>query len=514
MENSKKMAWVLLFAILVSLVQLVPTILPHLMTNGKIYLGFESTIDAYFYAAFVNDAKTNFLLENKHTSEPQLRRYFLPLFNVLGVLANWMDIATVFLLDRFAEIVFFLLALWYFLGFFFTKFQERFWAYLFIPLAGGLGWLVAVVGNFIPFVARIKSYDITYWMGYSLTGHMYLPHRYWALGLALIGFSFMIQYYRKKESKRLLLSALLLPVIFLLHPVTALFYAVTIALMHVFLLLHEGTITKQHVLTALHFLVFSIPIVLLMLWSRQDAVIASQQQVYFSIKKIEPLPFYFIGYGMLLILSIISLTKAYPKNETESVITHDPIIKSLMIGWLLGALVLTQTGFGIEYMIFLFVAFALIAVQWLLSNRHRLPKPVLIALVLSCVLSVPFVLAERTNRTLTDGFAFITPHEKEALGFLDTQPRGILLAPKDIATVATWKTRQLPFSTHTYLTEVEYARIKEVEKFYNGELDILEKYENIDYVWFGPSHREEAFTNKQLELLYSNAEIRIYRPKQ
>src|SRR3989344_3280682 len=140
MDDRGKILFILIFAGFYSMIQLTPTLAGYAVKNDKIYLGFESTTDAYFYAAFVNDAKTNFLLENRHTSEPQLRRYFLPMFNVMGIMANWMDIAAVFLIDRFLETVFFLLCLWHFLGLFFANWRERFSAYVFIPLAGGIGW--------------------------------------------------------------------------------------------------------------------------------------------------------------------------------------------------------------------------------------------------------------------------------------------------------------------------------------------------------------------------------------
>ncbi len=499
-KRSKELAMVLAFAAVMSLIQLAPTLGGYATRDG--YLGFEFPEDNYVYASFVEDAQHGILLENKQTSEPQLGRYFLPLFLAMGQAAKTgISIETVFVLSRFFGIIFFLTALWIFLGLVFKTFRERFLAYGFISLAGGLGWLVALLGNFFPEIARIKSSDLTFWYGYSLIGNMFVPHRYWALGLALLGFVLVLEYLKKNDLKPLLIAGALELVIFFIHPVTAIFFAVTVALMQLIETLSMKKISGQTMVIAANFFVFLAPALAYSAWSSEDKVISAHQQIYFFIAKQEPLLFYFIGFGVVLILGLIGLTR----------IPGEKRVAWLLLAWLLGAFALTRIGFGAEYLIFFYIITAVFAVHWLISMGQKIPKYLLAALVLACLLSGPFVLSQRSQWTNNNALSFISPAEKEALDFLAEQPKGIVMSDQRIGAIISWKTHHKPVLAHAYLTSARKETVMDVNAFFSGELWIAEKY-GADYVWVN-EYGEKIFgdsSRKEFGLIFSNKEVSIY----
>lgn len=509
------MAIPIIFAIVLALVHLIPSIAGYFVNTDKIYLGFESVHDSYVYASFVEDAKHNFLLENKSFgTEFQVRTYFIPIMNVAAFMTNWLDMPQVFYLIRFFQTLFFLGCIWYFLGYFYKNFQEKLFSYLFIPLAGGFGWLVTIVGIFIPLIGRIRSYDITYWMGFSLIGFMHLFHRFWALGMVLVGFIQLLKYYEKGELKHLIASAVLGFASFFIHPVTTIFYVITIVGMQVIVALKSGKIGKKQILTIAVFGLILLPLVPFSIWVAQNPVAADHQKLYFTQKASQPLPFYFIAYGLLLIITLVSITKSsWLDDKSEAPVFEEVSKNSLFLSWLLSALVLSQTGFGVEYTIFLFFVLAFISARWIYSIRKKVPQAVFVGIILACILSVPFVLAERTNRAITNDYAFVTPGENEALKFLDTQPKGVFLGDKRIASIVVWKTKHTAFSNFVYLTYDYRNKMEEVKKFFNGEFDIPKEYKGkIDYLWIGPDEDlNKTYTAEKTALIFANKEVKIYR---
>ncbi|HZX34013.1 MAG TPA: hypothetical protein VFF09_01395 [archaeon] len=498
-KRAKELAVVLAFAAIMSAVQLAPTLGGYAVKDG--YLGFEFPEDNYVYASFVEGAQHGIFLENKQTSEPQQGRYFLPLFLAMGQAARiGMPIETVFVLSRFFGVIFFLTALWIFLGLVFKKFGERFFAYGFISLAGGFGWLVALLGNIFPEVARIKSSDLTFWYGYSLVGNMFVPHRYWALGLALLGFVLVLEYLKKGSLKPLLIAGAIELVIFFIHPVTAIFFAVTVALMQIMDAISAKKISKETIIVAANFSVFMVPAILYALWSSQDKVIAAHQQIYFFIAKQEPLLFYFVGFGMVLILGLIGLTR----------IPGEKRVAWLLLAWLLGSFALTRVGFGAEYLIFFYIITAVFAVHWLISVRQKIPGYALALLVLACVLSAPFVLSERSQWTNNNALSFISTAEHEALDFLAEQPKGIVMSDQRIGAIISWKTPHKPVLAHAYLTFGRKGTVEDVNLFFSGELGIAEKY-GADYVWVNESGKKIFNGSLEFVPIFSNSGVSIYR---
>jgi len=500
-DSKKKIGIVLALAMLFSLIQLGPTLAMYALPSNKIFLGFESPGDPFVYAAFVEDAKHGLFLENKQTSDPQLGRYFLPLFSALGVFAAaGIPIATLFIVERFFEIIFLLLCLWYFLGLFFSDFRKRLFSFAFISFAGGLGWLIALLGNVFPLVARIKSSDLSYWLAVSLVSNMYVPHRYWALGFALLAFVFTIQYMKQNKLKYLLASGFLVLASFLIHPVTAIFLATTLVVMQAILAFREKKITKTTAMILLVLALFLLPALLYSAWARQDPVIAAHQEIYFLISKKEPLPFYITCFGMVLVLGLLGAAK----------IQQEKTRKILLLSWLGSAFVLSQIGFGVEYMIFLYVILAILASVWLIERKNKLPRWAFVGLVLFSVLSAPFVLMERTRLTIADPLAFVSPAEKGAFDFLAAQPKGIVLAEQRIGAILSWETSHKPIAGQGYLTVNGKEKRQDIANFFNGDLNILYKY-NPDYVWYDKAKvPPEEKVPPGLKMIYANEEVQIY----
>ncbi|MFH0955524.1 MAG: hypothetical protein V1777_05455 [Candidatus Micrarchaeota archaeon] len=511
----KRLLIPIIFAIALALLQLTPSIAGYFVNTDKVYLGFESIQDSYVYASFIEDAKHNFFLLNKnHALEPQVRTYFVPIFNVAAFMNTWLDLPLVFYVIRFFQTLFFLGCLWYFLSYFYKNYREKLFSYLFIPIAGGFGWLVTIVGVVIPLIGRIRSYDITYWMGFSLIGHMYLFHRYYALGLVLVGFIQLLKYYEKGETKRLIAAALLGLVSFFIHPVTTIFFTVTVIGMQVLIALKNGKIGKKQILTILVFGIVLFPIIPFSAWVAQNPVAADHQKVYFFQKASQPFVFYFIAYGMLLIITLISLTKASWLDDKDSPAIFKEVPKnSLFLSWIITSLILSQIGFGVEYTIFLFVALAFVAAKWIYNIREKVPKLLWIAIILSCILSVPFVIAERTNRAVTSEYAYITHGEDEAMKFLDNQPKGVFLGDKIISSIVVWRTKHTVFSDIEYLTYDYRDKMGEVKQFFDGNLDIPKEYKGkIDYLWIGPAEDlNKTYTSEKTELIFSNSDVKIYK---
>lgn len=511
----KKLVIPILFAIVLALVHLVPSWVGYFVQTDKVYLGFESVHDSYVYASFVEDAKHNFLLENKSFgTQFQVRTYFIPIMNIAAFLTNWLDMPQVFYIIRFLQTLFFLGCIWYFLGYFYKNYSEKLFSYLFIPIAGGFGWLVTIVGIFIPLIGRIRSYDITYWMGFSLIGFMHLFHRFWAFGMVLIGLIQLLKYYEKNEKKHLIAAALLGFASFFIHPITTIFYVATVIGMQVIVALKTGKIGKKQILTLLVFGMILLPLLPFSLWVAQNPVAADHQKLYFTQKASQPLPFYFIAYGLLLIITLVSITKSSWLDDKNSAPVFEDVPKnSLFLSWILSSLILSQTGFGVEYTIFLFFVLAFIAAKWIYGIRKRIPQLAFVALILACVLSVPFVLAERTNRAITNDYAFITHGEDQAMKFLDTQPKGVFLGDKRIASIVVWKTKHTAFSNFVYLTYDYRDKMEEVKRFFNGEFDIPNEYKGqIDYLWVGQAQDlNKTYTTEPLELIFSNSEVKIYK---
>lgn len=511
----KKLAIPIIFAIALALIHLAPSLVGYFVNTDKVYLGFESVHDSFVYASFVEDAKHNFLLENKSFgTEFQMRTYFIPLINVVAFMTNWMDMPQAFYIIRFLQALFFLGCLWYFLGYFYKNYHEKLFSYLFIPVAGGFGWLTTLVGIFIPIIARIRSYDITYWMGFSLIGFMYLFHRFWAFGLVLIGFIQLLKYYENGNINHLLAAAVLGLVSFFIHPVTTIFYVTTVIGMQVMVALQKGRIEKKQILALAVFGIILLPIIPFSLWVAQNPVAADHQKLYFTQKASQPLPFYFIAYGMLLIITLISITKSSWLDDKKLAAVFEEIPKnSLFLSWILSALVLSQTGFGVEYTIFLFFALAFVTAKWIYGIRKKIPRVLFAMIILACILSVPFVLWQRASAGVTNPFAYITHGENEAIKFLDTQPKGIFLGDKRIASIVVWKTKHTVFSNFVYLTYDYRDKMEEVKKFFKGEFDIPKEYKGkIDYLWIGPDEDlDKTYTSEKTGLIFSNSEVKVYK---
>ncbi len=535
--QNKEIVTVVVFIVLMAFLQLLPTLSGYAAQGDKIYLGFEFPADMYVYASFVEDAEHKLFLENKQTSDPQLGRYFLPLFSVMAQAAKLgLEIPHVFIAFRFAEIIVFLAAAWIFLGLIFLEFRQRLFALAFVSLAGGFGWVLSILVNFMPAIARIKSSDITFWLGYSLVGNMYAPHKYWAFALALLGFMCVLVYTKTNRPRYLIASGAIALAIFFIHPVTAIFFVSTIVVMQLWLMATERTLTltgqagqkilKQSIMSIAALAIFLAPAVAYSYWASQDELISAHQKIYFFISKIEPLPFYFVGFGLVLILGILGLRK----------IREEKPLKILLLAWALTSFSLTRIGFGVEYLIFFFFIMAIFAAKWILSVEERIPKIALFILVTASVLSAPFVLLERTNWMLSDPLSFVTPEEKAALDFLKTQPKGIVISDKRIGEIVSWQTPHKPVISHSYLTMNISDKIRDVNEFFvtrghGFDAKILDKY-HVNYLWVavGPERDEKQKTlfgesppktdsvdlgtsQDSIKLIYSNPQVSVYKYK-
>ncbi len=494
---------VLVLAIAVSLVQLTPTLAGFFVAGRGQFQGFEFPEDLYVYASFVKDAQTNFLLENKNTSEPQLGRYFIPLFNILALVANTgIPLFAVFLLDRFLEIIFLVCTFWIFLGIFLKDAKERFFSLWFIVLAGGLGWLVWLVGKAVPLVARIKSTDLSFWLGYSQFAHMFEPHMLWGFGLALVGFFWLSNYLQAPGTKNAVLVGAVALVIFFIHPTTFIFYSITASVTALVFAVKEKKNRLAFLWPILAVGVFSIPILVYSWWSLQDPVIVFHLGTYITIPKIEPLPFYLLGFGLVLILAIAHLVLHRKKLWSYP----------LLVCWLLVSFFLTRMGYGAEYLVFLYTILAIFAGFLLLSLQKQWPRFLFWALVIACLLSAPLVLWERFSQAVNSPVSFVSPAENEAFGFLDRQLGGILLSNQRIGQLATWKTPLHVIVGQNLMNINGEEKRQDVNQFFSNPSEtILEKY-NPDFVWFDwVNAKPDEPLPASLQLVFSNEEVWIYR---
>ena len=500
--RTQQLAVLLAFCLVYSFVQLTPTIAGYLsQAPGKIFLGFESPDDYYTYAAYVKESQHDIFIENKNTPEPQLGRYFLPQFWLMAQFVNLgVGIPAVFLVFRFFEVLFLLGCIWLFLGLFFQGFRKRFFSLAFISLAGGIGWLVIALSNFLPVLARVKSSDITYYLGYSLVGNLYVIHRYWALGLALLGFIFILKFLSSGKKNYLVATGTCALAMFFIHPVTAIFFICTITLMGALLVLYDRGFLRKAAAFLAATALFMLPALAYSFWASQDPLIAEHQKIYFFTPKIEPLPFYFVGFGMVLVLGMLGLWK----------IREEKPLKALLLAWVAASFILTRIGFGAEYLVFFYLIMAVFAAKWLISAESRAPKIALFVLAAACVLSAPFVLLERANSAASNPISFITPDEASAIGFLSAQEPGIVLSDRRIGEILTFNTDHRVFMSHPFLTMNIKEKAIDYRNFLDGNNSLFGNY-HIDYLWVDKNNMPKSLDYiPGLSLMYSNARFEVY----
>lgn len=140
---------VLFWAVLISLVASVPYIYGFLRENKtpEVYLGrsIVNSADTYIFLSHIESVKQGeILLPNLYTSSPRDAFFIKPIYIFIGLIARIFNLNSllIFHISRFFLSILFFGTLWVLVGFFFSRFKDRFLAMTLVSTSTGLGFLL------------------------------------------------------------------------------------------------------------------------------------------------------------------------------------------------------------------------------------------------------------------------------------------------------------------------------------------------------------------------------------
>lgn len=523
-------SWVILVAVSVALFTTIPVLVGYAQSNPNtaLFNGFEFQEDFHAYAGYVESGVSGnpFLLVDKSTSEIQDGRYVIVYFTLLAALVRvtHLPIDVVWNAARFLVIVVLLLMFWKLYTRVLPRAETRTSAYLLLAFGGGLGWIVPVLGKFIPAVANLYSTDLTYALGYTLIGFAFHPLAMFGLIFFVGMVLFLLDFWEHEKEQEILGASACALMVFFNHPAAG-----VVAWIVLGSVLAYHTLSRRKLSFTTSVLAPWIPplvggsvILLYTLWARQDPVYLFHQSYYLEWAKQEPLIGYVLGLGLPLLFAGMAFLQKNPFELTSKG------ARGVFFAWLAISLALSFfLPAGVKYLYLVWPALAFYAAldfafvgHWLERNIRflswRAHTWVAIFLVFSC-LSAPFLLEKRMDEARAPAY-YITPSQDAGLRFLAAQTNGIVLSEYSIGSMLAWRTPLLPYVAHGFLTIDFKSKREAVAHWFNSGTPIAEKIQflqdnRIAYVFTGPDEMELGGVNPSLGLIlvFESGDVRIYR---
>lgn len=493
--------------------------------TSVIFTGFDFGEDSQAYAAYIRSGvdQNPFFLKNNSTSEPQDARYVVLYFTLISLFAKvtgaGIDVA--WHLFRFLVIFFLAWTVWKFSGELFSEVKSRIIFFILFLFGGGFGWTVSVFGGFFPFLARLYSTDLIYYLGYTVFSFMFHPLAMIALSFILWEIVFLAKWTSDYRPVHMGMAVVFVLLAFFNHPAAGVVGGVLAGVIFVWnaVILSWGRWHRvlewgigSGKFLALGFLVIAI----YTLWARGDAVYLFHQMIYLTWEKREPFWMYPFALGLPFFFGVYAIVK---RQFFEGNIFF---ILKIFLGVSLFFSIFLPAGVKYLYLVFpALVGFSVIGLATLvnyLSERFAFSRTVLAGVfVLVMCASVPFVVEKRVSDVLEGEQYYLTFGENDAINWLNTQSRGVVLSSPEVGRVFSWNTSQQPFLAHGFLT-IDYQQKKELLRiFLDNSVFPKEKQEILSsnaimYVFYGPRERALGLIDSELamEAVYSNDDVVIF----
>jgi hypothetical protein len=526
--------------LIVSIVLLGGSLLPALAgrlaaADDEVFLGFRHMARDHFqYASLVRQTaeEGRFLLENRFTTEPQRPSYILLYLWLVGIVCRFtgMDVVTGWEVMKLVVGLIFLLVAWRFTALFWQRQQDRFLAWTFIALSGGLAWVLYLAG-YRPTAGGLpwlKDPFDNQW-NWCTARAMLLPE--WIAPLTLV-LACVLLLSRESRGARLrdplhwAAGLLLGPAIWFTHPHTGnatylgfAIYTIVPALSALWRLrAPDRKELREAVADVAPLLASALVIAFYILWARQDFVYRETSEHAKLWSPAYTVFWYPVTYGLLLPLGFLGMrwSGSLPERPRR-------VLFSLMAA----AFILSTNPLmsGVKHQFLIHPFLAILAAHGLLELRHRSPAAARLtrgawALVFSGALFLtwPLTLVDDFLRPRIESDAFMLDAELAAMQFLDTQPPGSTLCMNLTGGRIPWLSRKTVFHGHWFMTIKENDKIRETTAFFSAKLhpEIKKRWlvENkIRYVYYGPGEQATGDVDAGigLQMIWNSGGVQIFQ---
>lgn len=505
-----------------------PVIVGYIFSDPpkKVFMGFDFPDDQHFHASFVKDASEGkLLLENKATTEEQKGVFLLPHFTFLGIVyaITGLPIDLIMNLFRIFIGMLFFIVLYQLLGFYFENEQKKIITTILVAFSGGIGWFIWIMSHFIPVLSRLKSWEISYYMGYNTFSSIMYFQNYLAYSAFLAACIFLLKYQNTKNKKFIAYASVITPFIFLFHLSTmAVFYAILFFIPILSFFIHlDIKKAKERFMLILPLMLSCIPLGFYLLWAQQDLAFSQLIGAYLSYQRYQPVFWYPIGFGFILFFALFGIRYGKIKNE---------LAKEILYSWLFMAFFFAINPWkGLRFLYVLHAPLVIFAVMGLYAILEKAEKCNLVKrrkslllgafIILSC-LSAPLILKERINDVLNQTQpirTFLSQSEISSISHLENLPKGNVLSTYNIGNYIIYLTKHKTFLGHWNATINFEEKQKVLKRFFsNGETlewkkKLLEK-NNITYIFYGKDEKALGKLDPKLPIIkiFEKDDVEIY----
>lgn len=492
-HNSSDHILALCCAIVLSLAMLLPSIAgyQHAERTGKVFLGTIRSDDFHRYCSFIEQTRVlhRVLYHDYSAVEPQTRRIVAIYFAILGGIARITGMTSVgcWIASGPVTAVFFFLVLTVWLRCFTPHLNPRV-GLLLTAFSCGFEVVYDLFGIGYP---RSRNW----WMdGFSTFSLQHNPLKVSALAVAMC---WLVILHHTTKRRQLLpaiaVSWIAIPLLWALHPNTAMVIYFAIPIYLVLLLVSERT---RSVFRSYFPVVISmiIPVgltVIYIFWMKSDPVVNNIVSCY-KIPASESLLWYPLHYGWVLGLAIPALFLM--RRHWSSVYAWNTAWLISGIGWSMN-----RTFTGLLFQHTLHIPLVILAAGILHQMRQKRWAIRTLAIVMSINFLVGdihliYKISDQTRGDVWPTSLYLEPAEAEALLYLGRQPKGNVFVNRNIGNKVGYLSLQNSFLGHWGPTPNRSIKEREWEKFFSPgtsaawRQQFLARY-RIRYLYFGREER-------------------------
>ncbi len=498
----------------------------HVFTGFRFMAG-----DHLQYAAFMRQARDEgrLLMENPFTGDRQRPSFVLLFFWAGGRLSRITGLSEPAAWEalRVAGAVLYPFVLWRLAGLFLRTPRDRLAAAALATFAGGISWVASLARAAVtPAAAALEAPFDFYW-NWSTIGTLLLPHWTWSVMLVAVCCLLMARGGATGAAG----PAILLPLIWFLHPYTGMAAYLAAALLPVVPPLRAALRgepipwrrARERLATALPAVSSFAVVAAYLLWARGDPVFRDNSLGGFRWTDSYSVWWYLIGYGLLLPLAWAGL-RILSRDES--------LPADLLLAWLAAALFLSVNPFyaGVKFQYLVFPPLVVLASIGLARVRAARDAPasrgrsgaavrIASAVGLAAVLfmDAPVYLFREIARTEADPQAFAPAGDLEAMRWLERSPDGLVVS-------GYWAGNRIPYFAgkkvyqgHWFMTPSLDARRRSVASFFSPQTSVERKRDFLlatgaRYVYVGREERSLGSVDPRLPLakVYDSGGVAIW----
>jgi hypothetical protein len=511
---------VLLAALLLPALRLAPLAWGHVLADEELRfsgLGYLPS-DFVSYAGLMEQARVEgrFPLRNDYTLESSAHRYLLGFHYAVGRLAAALGtgVPAAWAIAQYALGAAFLLGAWRLLRTWLRPGRERLVAFALVAFSGGLEWVAwALLPWCPPRVAAALEQITAPQYGWNTFEALYNPvwtaaHLVW---IALLGC--LLRSAGGRGAVWLAPAVLLVPLLYVVHPYTAIGAACALAATSVLLLpdalRRAGAGRRQLGCVAAVGAAFAVPL-LLSRWQREDATFRALSDAALASDAAVAFPFWPLTYGLLLPLAAVGLRELHREGGFPA---------RLAAGWLLGIAVAAHLPFlsPFRYLALLHLPLCIAAAKGLAALARGAPpwlrgRAALAGLALALGATNAWELGASLHRlrsgareTPLSPSLFLPRADYEAMEALRPRERAPALASLPTGAYLPWLAHKPVFVGHWFLTLDAPVKQAQVERFFDARTPLawkraLLRRHGIRYVFQGQSERSLGAVDPGLPL--------------